>query len=58
MSELNLLKNHKRLYAAAGTLELATAGLSKSDKLLIKLCACFENACHFSINMHSEEELK
>ncbi|MGP6174337.1 carboxymuconolactone decarboxylase family protein [Corynebacterium sp. A21] len=58
MTELNLLKTHKRLYAAAGALELAGAGLPKKEKLLVKLRASFENNCHFCINMHSKEALK
>lgn len=58
MSTLNLMKTHKRLYAAAGALELATGGLDKKDKLLVKLRGSFENACSFCINMHSKEALK
>lgn len=58
MSEINLLKTHKRLYAAAGALEMATGGLPKKDKLLVKLRGSFENGCRFCINMHSKEALK
>lgn len=58
MSELNLMKTHKRLYAAAGALELATGGLPKKDKLLVKLRGSFENGCRFCIDMHSKEALK
>lgn len=58
MSELNLMKTHKRLYATAGALELATGGLPKRDKLLVKLRGSFENGCNFCITMHSKEALK
>lgn len=58
MNTINLMKSHKRLYAAAGAVELATAGMPKKEKLLIKLRASFENACRFCIEMHSTEALE
>lgn len=58
MSKLNLMKTHKRLYAAAGALEMATGGAPKKDRLLIKLRASFENGCRFCINMHTREARK
>lgn len=57
MSELNLMKTHKRFYAAAVAMEM-TSSLPKKEKALVKLRASFENGCSYCIRMHSEEALK
>lgn len=57
MSELNLMKTHKRFYAAAVAMEL-TLSLPKQEKVMVKLRASFENGCGYCISLHSREALK
>lgn len=57
MSELNLMKTHKRFYAAAVAMEM-TLSLPKQEKIMVKLRASFVNGCGYCIRMHSREALK
>ncbi|OLT51855.1 hypothetical protein BJF89_05130 [Corynebacterium sp. CNJ-954] len=59
MTHLDLMKTHKRTYAAAGAFEFAArSGLDRRTRLLIELRASFLNKCSFCIGMHSDEALK
>lgn len=59
MTHLDLMKTHKRTYAAAGAFELAArSGLDRRTRLLVELRASFLNNCGFCIGMHSDEALK
>jgi AhpD family alkylhydroperoxidase len=59
MTHLDLMKTHKRTYAAAGAFELAArSGLDRRTRLLVELRASFLNNCSFCIGMHSDEALK
>lgn len=50
MSELNLMKTHKRFYAAAVAMEM-TLSLPKQEKIMVKLRVSFENGCGYCIRM-------
>ncbi|MCJ7858860.1 carboxymuconolactone decarboxylase family protein [Corynebacterium kalidii] len=59
MTHLDLMKTHKRTYAAAGAFEFAArSGLDRRTRLLVELRASFLNSCSFCIGMHSDEALK
>lgn len=59
MTHLDLMKTHKRTYAAAGAFEFAArSGLDRRTRLLIELRASFLNNCSFCIGMHSDDALK
>lgn len=58
MTSIDLLKTHKRFYAALGALELAGRGLDHRTRLMVQLHASFLNDCRYCIDLHSREVLK
>lgn len=58
MTTIPMTRTHKRVYAAAGALELAGRTLHKEQRLLIQVRASYLNACGFCINMHTKEATK
>lgn len=58
MTTIDLMKTHKRYYAALGGLELASRGLDARTRLLVQLRASFLNDCTYCIDLHSREALK
>ncbi|WP_018296835.1 carboxymuconolactone decarboxylase family protein [Corynebacterium lubricantis] len=59
MAHIDLMKTHKRTYAATGALELAArTGISRDQRLLVQLRASMINGCQYCIDMHSKEALE
>lgn len=58
MTTIPMTRSHKRVYAAAGALELTSRALPKHQRLLIQVRASYLNQCSFCITMHTTEATK
>lgn len=58
MTTIDLLRTHKRFYAALGALELAGRGLDHRTRLMVQLHASFLNDCRYCIDLHTREALR